>query len=638
MAAVPGLVGVAAPTETNRELYAGADDMRKMSVSEAHEGIRQRAWGFESRTQEGVCFEEYAYWAKIERDMERVENAQRKKGLLPKGNVPGTGRIKRTIMGLFRAQRYEDTPANNDLAMHGHSNVEHYDEKGALDNTGTVAPISPPSESNESLEAEWRRASRALRTSTWMGIFYLITTDILGWSQTPYVFANTGYNLAIGMFVLMGVAAGLSGLMIWRTFLKLDSSRYPVLTYGDPFFRLYGSGFRHFINVGQSLQMFLSVAVVQLGNTGILAQIAGTAGTDLCYIVCAIIVILVAAASGYMRSLATLGWFCNAAVWFNIISFIIIFAVAKKYGPDVTPAVENGLFPKSWATNPPPVKTFWSTPPLEYQQVETTVFGANFNGINSIVYAYSGALLFVAFLSEMRHPLDFWKAMLMAQTFITVVYTVFGAYIYAEYGQYSYSVINQTVKPFSLQIVTNVLSLLTGWLAIFLYFNIGLKTVYIEVGQALLRAPPITTKKGKYVWWSVGPIYWLVAFVICMSIPEFNAFTSFIGGLFSLNFTYSFSGMMFIGVKIQEAAALPGEGYDPVTGVTTRHDKGMKRWTRGFMKAWMWTIPTLLYILASLASSGMGTWAGVEGLIGAFAESAVTSWTCVNPYYVKGGE
>lgn len=43
--------------------------------------------------------------------------------------------------------------------------------------------------------------------------------------------------------------------------------------------------------------------------------------------------------------------------------------------------------------------------------------------------AYSGALLFVAFLSEMRRPMDFWKAVFLAQAFITVVYIFFGAFV-----------------------------------------------------------------------------------------------------------------------------------------------------------------------------------------------------------------
>ena len=37
--------------------------------------------------------------------------------------------------------------------------------------------------------------------------------------------------------------------------------------------------------------------------------------------------------------------------------------------------------------------------------------------------------MFVAFMSEMRRPMDFWKGLLIAQTFITVVYVFFGAFV-----------------------------------------------------------------------------------------------------------------------------------------------------------------------------------------------------------------
>jgi hypothetical protein len=43
--------------------------------------------------------------------------------------------------------------------------------------------------------------------------------------------------------------------------------------------------------------------------------------------------------------------------------------------------------------------------------------------------SYGGALLFIAFLAEMRHPMDFWKGLLIAQLFIYFVYILFGAFV-----------------------------------------------------------------------------------------------------------------------------------------------------------------------------------------------------------------
>jgi Transmembrane amino acid transporter protein len=309
-------LGIVPPTEQVREMGASVDEIRKAQRDGTHVGIRQRQWGLEARLATGVSFDEYVYWAKVEREMEE-EEARRFQAVAPKGFI---GSIK----GYFTDNPYEDAKVHESRPIEGNdeSNNPWSEKKSAIANSddGAVSPIAP--NSTHDLDAEWRTAARAMRNAGWGSIFYLITTDILGWSSCPYVFSNTGYGLGVGIFILMGLAAFVSGIMIWRTFLGLDSSRYPVLSFGDPFHRLYGPNMRHFINFMQSLQMFLSVAVVLLGNTGIIAQLGGSA--NLCYIVCGVISLVVSMASGYMRSLKHLGWFCNLAVWMNIACFIIM--------------------------------------------------------------------------------------------------------------------------------------------------------------------------------------------------------------------------------------------------------------------------------------------------------------------------
>ncbi|KAJ5661745.1 uncharacterized protein N7477_009361 [Penicillium maclennaniae] len=598
MSILPGLAAPTAPTEQMRELGVDEDEIRKMSIAGVHPGVRQRQWGLQARLDPTVTFEEFTYWAKVEREMEKEESDRYKLSTSGQGFMG-------TIKNYFTSNAYEDAKVRDAQVLENQNQDQGntWSEKKAPDTEeGALSPIAPAG--THDFDAE-----------------------------PPYVFSNDGYGLGAGIFLLMGLAAGLSGWMIWHVFLGLDSSRFPVLSFGDPFFRLYGTTCRHVINFTQALQMFLTVAVVLLGQTGIIAQLAGS--VNLCFIVCAIISLVVSIASGYMRSLKHLGWFCNSAVWINVVSFIIVCAAAAKYGPDPTAAVQNGILNKDWATNPAPVKTFAGAPPAEYQPTDANPFAAKFNGINSMVYAYSGAIMFIAFLSEMRHPMDFWKAMLLAQSFITGVYIFFGAFVYSFYGQYAYVSITQSVKPLNLQVVGNVLSLITGWLAVFLYFNVGMKTVYLEVGQEIFNLPPITTRKGKWLWWTLGPVYWIIAFVISMSVPQFGAFTNFVGGLFSLNFTYSLSGVMCLGYKIQQAARLPGEGFDPVTGETTRLDNGWKRWARGFRKSWKISIPILIFTGCGFAASGMGTWAAILALESAFGSggSVLTSWTCLNPYY-----
>lgn len=380
MSVIPaGPLGISTASKEMAELH-NPGELRKMSEGGAHPGIRERLWGLEARLDPTITLEEYVFWAKIEREMEQNEQrvlSNKKSGLL--------GGIK----ALGRTSAKEDHSA---VAITEKSNGHSSEEDTRLANLSPIAPSA-----THVYDAEWRQAARALRTTGWGTIFYLITTDILGWSQTPYVFASCGYGLGAGIFVLFGLAAGCSGLMIWRTFLGLDSSRFPMLSFGDPFFRLYGSTARHIVNVGQALQMFCSVAVVLMGNSQILSQLADA---KVCYIAIVIINLVIGMASGWLRSLRHLGFLCNFAVWFNIVSFIIICVAAGLRGPDITVANQTTLIKGNG-----PVMTFIGVPPAEFQQQTTNLFAAQFNGIDTIVYAYSGALLFVAFLAEMRHPM-----------------------------------------------------------------------------------------------------------------------------------------------------------------------------------------------------------------------------------------
>lgn len=305
---------VAPPTEQMRELAdVDEDGGRKMSMSGAHPGIRQRLWGLAARTDTSVSFEEYRYWAKVEREMEQEENKARQLRLK---NIGFFGKMKE----YFSNSPYEDTQKTIDNSSSGDDMP--YDEKTKRVTTKESGEIHAlaPSETH-AYDAEWRRAARALRTAGWGTMFWLITTDILGWGATPYVFASVGYGVGIGLFIVFGIAAGCSGLFLWRTYLGLDSSRFPMLSFGDPFMRLYGPKTRHFINFGQALQQFMTVAVIILGNGQIVAQLAKG---HICFVVCLIIPFVFGVASGFMRSLKHLGWVCNFSVWLNVISFIIM--------------------------------------------------------------------------------------------------------------------------------------------------------------------------------------------------------------------------------------------------------------------------------------------------------------------------
>lgn len=130
-----------------------------------------------------------------------------------------------------------------------------------------------------------------------------------------------GYGPGVALYVVFGIFAGISGFMLWKVFIELDSSRFPMLSFGDLFFRVFGKKTRQAINIAQSVQQFCSVMVLILGSGTVVSQLAGP---GLCFIVCMIIVMVVGIITGSVRSLQRLGWICNLSVWMNIVCFVIM--------------------------------------------------------------------------------------------------------------------------------------------------------------------------------------------------------------------------------------------------------------------------------------------------------------------------
>ena len=102
-------------------------------------------------------------------------------------------------------------------------------------------------------------------------------------------------------------------------FLDLDSDRYPMKTYGDFAFRIYGNWARYIVNILQSLQFFLNVGLLILSNGQSISQLSKE---KLCFAICLLVITIAGFIVGQIRTLAKFGWLANMAVWMNI--FIII--------------------------------------------------------------------------------------------------------------------------------------------------------------------------------------------------------------------------------------------------------------------------------------------------------------------------
>jgi len=137
-----------------------------------------------------ISFEEYAYYAAITRAEEKEANER---------HVAATGpkTLKSVIMGRFSK--------GNEHVVNSPPESLSAGEKSGSDEKA-VAPGSPPRRNLGNVsDAEWKNASRAVRTAGWGSAFYLITTDILGPFSVPYgplgfidCFQHTEHILQVG--------------------------------------------------------------------------------------------------------------------------------------------------------------------------------------------------------------------------------------------------------------------------------------------------------------------------------------------------------------------------------------------------------------------------------------------------------
>ena len=198
----------------------------------------------------------------------------------------------------------------------------------------------------------------------------------------------------------------------------LDSYEFPVKSFGDLGFRLYGRWMRHFFNILQAIQLILNVGTIIISNGEALSQ---AAKFKLCFAVCCLVWALAGFIFGQVRTLQRFAWLANCAVWINIIVIGITMGAAATTPPNylavnssagagindgisITPDPTTGAFPG--------VQHFGNLP-------DTSNFVGSLNGAMSAVFSYGGSMIFPEFMSEMRRPKDFLKVWAGCSPYLT---------------------------------------------------------------------------------------------------------------------------------------------------------------------------------------------------------------------------
>lgn len=464
---------------------------------------------------------------------------------------------------------------------------------------------------------ESERAYRALRVASWQAVFYLITTDILGFSSAPEAFNELGYGPGVLVYTCFYLLAVFAGQIIWRLYLTMDSSKYPVKCYADLGERTFGRAVRHIFNFFQSFQLLFNVALLIVGNGQTLVAIIHY---KFCYLALNIFFMLVGVLGGQIRSLRNFAWFANINIWLNIAVMIMTMVGIEKYMP-----VPNLTEHKDLSQ---PIKTWpWVPNTGENWYVQVS-------GVQLAVFAYGGAMIFPEFMAEMRRPRDFWKSALCAQLFCYLIYMMFGLVCYSRQGQYTYILPGINFANNTLILINNIIGLVTTMVAAVLYGNIGVKVFYENVLRAYCRAPSMFSNRGRFYWSATVTGYWVLAWVIGSAIPNLVALVTLVGAACILQFTYTFPPILLLGHWMQCDAMKADHPWSPgMTPGSTRIDtwRDKSRWVRGFRNYWYAKLVLVLLFFAAWANCALGIYAGIETAISAYKEGYNVPFSCFSP-------
>jgi hypothetical protein len=175
-----------------------------------------------------------------------------------------------------------------------------------------------------------------------------------------------------------------------------------------------------------------------------------------------------------------------------------------------------------------------------------------------------------------------------------------------------------------------MITLIAALIAAGLYGNIGIKVLYNNILLDIFQAPPLTSTRGKIIYACLVPVWWAMAFVIAAAIPDYFGFVSVISASMLLNLTYTLPPFFALGYDIQKNAIRVDEGFDPTTGRVMRNETTVRRWVRGFFSGGWFQVAIniwhVIFFLASLAMSGLGMYAAVDGKSIPYSSCLVTTY------------
>lgn len=188
-------------------------------------------------------------------------------------------------------------------------------------------------------------------------------------------------------------------------------------------------------------------------------------------------------------------------------------------------------------------------PNLHLQATTTTAFPKAFLSVSNIIFAYAGHVAFFSFISEFRDPTEFPKALYLLQSIDVSMYVVVAIVVYRYTGSSVSSPALSSTSPVVMKVAygialptvslsppylqnENLLTATQILLAGVIYGHVASKYVYVRIFRGTKHMQQ-RTLLSIGTWAAITLTFWLIAWIIAESIPNFNDLLALISSLFA---------------------------------------------------------------------------------------------------------
>lgn len=353
-------------------------------------------------------------------------------------------------------------------------------------------------------------------------------TISLGILSLPKAISVLGIIPGIVLLVVLGALASYTGYVIGQ--LKIV---YPhIHSMADAGEILFGAVGRELFGVGQ-LVFFIFIMASHILTFSIMMNAVTENGT--CTIVFMVIGTVLSLLFTLPRTLKNLSYY-SIASFISIISAVLITMI----GVGITKPGSKGDFQSGIGTQG-----------VRLWPEEDTDFYTAFLAVANMVFAYAGHVAFFSFISELKKPKDFPKALAFLQISDISMYIVTAVVIYYYAGNEVASPALDSASPLVRKIAYGI-AIPTIVIAGVVNGHVATKYLYVR----LLRDNKDDLMhqkcyKAQGLWVAICSAIWVIAWLIAEGVPVFNDLLGLTSALFASWFTFGLSGMFWLHMNLK---------------------------------------------------------------------------------------